>query len=896
MAVSLFIQRCFLAFFAAMACVLTVPGVSDAHPWHDLNMNPVAHDHRRELHVDAINGSDTDGDGSATSPYRSIKKAVSVVPADRKRMIEAGLGKLPVDPLHVYIHPGVYREGHIWLTPPNSGTILEGTTTAEACIIDGSVNVGNPVIRVGGANGVTLRNLTLRNAPGVGVLANTLKGPSVIDCIFSNTKKGIVFDETLLHSQENRWWSDGGGTQRDISGNLFTNNGVGLHYMEGLSPEHGIRGDISGNTFEQNKVGFYIEGTLYGDVTDNIFIENGPSDDFAHRAAGFYITRLEGTLKDNTFDGNYTSATDAVDAEGRRVAGWGVGFYVSVLFGDVTENTFSQNRGGNRVLFGGGFSIASLVGNITHNTFTNNRLDEPRYSQGAGFYVSDLSGDVTYNTFDGNRAPEGAAFHANYMTGSVSQNEFMRNNTPTDLVNTGGDRYSIVNLRLKGKMTHNIFYENRSGTWLVDILPYGSEPEPIKVINNIFYDNDTQWGATLIYAGTPAHFLNNLFMTPDDWNPSELWIHCIWLGDYACRFHNNIFINFTGPIRSDTFFEKVVPITHNLFHDITHDIFTTVSAPPPQAIDIMNTRPPQTWPISVQQFFISSRAELTPDLTQVEQFYEGANNNIEGAPAFVDLLNRDFRPTDLSRVINRGTNAYASAIDFDGVPRPYEHTVDIGPHEYAVCGATPVNLREDVNRNGVVNAEDLALVLSQLGESGNTAADVNCDNRVDMMDFDVVANKLKALPATPFAKYEGLELTPTTVAALKRWLAEARQRNLTDETSHRRRHFIEQLLFAVIPKETKLLANYPNPFNPETWIPYELAMDTEVRLTIYNATGAVVRTLGLGHQPAGSYTHRGRAAYWDGRNALGEQVASGIYFYQLETDEMSSLRKMVILK
>ena len=98
------------------------------------------------------------------------------------------------------------------------------------------------------------------------------------------------------------------------------------------------------------------------------------------------------------------------------------------------------------------------------------------------------------------------------------------------------------------------------------------------------------------------------------------------------------------------------------------------------------------------------------------------------------------------------------------------------------------------------------------------------------------------------------------------------------------------------PEKTQLLANYPNPFNPETWIPYELATDTNVKVTIYNTQGVVIRSLQLGHQSGGYYTGRDRAAYWDGRNAFGEQVASGLYFYQLETDEMSLMRKMVILK
>ena len=108
--------------------------------------------------------------------------------------------------------------------------------------------------------------------------------------------------------------------------------------------------------------------------------------------------------------------------------------------------------------------------------------------------------------------------------------------------------------------------------------------------------------------------------------------------------------------------------------------------------------------------------------------------------------------------------------------------------------------------------------------------------------------------------------------------------------------YLQQLIATARPEKTQLLANYPNPFNPETWIPYELATDTNVKITIYNTQGVVIRTLALGHQSAGYYTSRDRAAYWDGRNAFGEQVASGIYFYQFETDTISSMRKMVILK
>ena len=99
-----------------------------------------------------------------------------------------------------------------------------------------------------------------------------------------------------------------------------------------------------------------------------------------------------------------------------------------------------------------------------------------------------------------------------------------------------------------------------------------------------------------------------------------------------------------------------------------------------------------------------------------------------------------------------------------------------------------------------------------------------------------------------------------------------------------------------IPSETALLPNYPNPFNPETWIPYRLAESADVTLSIYSADGKLVRTLALGHQPAGIYENKSRAAYWDGRNAVGERVASGLYFYTLTAGDFAATGKMLIMK
>ena len=107
---------------------------------------------------------------------------------------------------------------------------------------------------------------------------------------------------------------------------------------------------------------------------------------------------------------------------------------------------------------------------------------------------------------------------------------------------------------------------------------------------------------------------------------------------------------------------------------------------------------------------------------------------------------------------------------------------------------------------------------------------------------------------------------------------------------------LPELVAYEIPAETELLANYPNPFNPETWIPYRLAEDAFVSLTIYDQIGQVVRTLDVGHQTAAVYENWSKAIYWDGRNEIGEGVASGVYFYHLSTGDFSATRKMLILK
>ena len=201
----------------------------------------------------------------------------------------------------------------------------------------------------------------------------------------------------------------------------------------------------------------------------------------------------------------------------------------------------------------------------------------------------------------------------------------------------------------------------------------------------------------------------------------------------------------------------------------------------------------------------------------------------------------------------------------------------------------------DVNEDGKIDTTDLVLVATALGTNSpeNPRLDVNGDGTVDIQDLLLVVKHLSETvgAAAPALVALPERLTPET---LQQVLDLLRTQNDGSLAFQRAIANLEQLLAALMPKDTALLANYPNPFNPETWIPYQLSEPAEVTLRIYTIKGELVRTLALGHQPAGLYQTRTRAAYWDGKNALGEPVASGIYFYTLTASKFTSTRKMLI--
>ena len=205
----------------------------------------------------------------------------------------------------------------------------------------------------------------------------------------------------------------------------------------------------------------------------------------------------------------------------------------------------------------------------------------------------------------------------------------------------------------------------------------------------------------------------------------------------------------------------------------------------------------------------------------------------------------------------------------------------------------PTENPADVNEDGVVNILDLILV-AQAISTGGGEADVNGDGVVNVFDLVQVAGAIGGGGAAPSAS----SLDPSIIGAadLERWIAGARGLGVGDANFLRGIRFLEGLLAGLTPDETTLLPNYPNPFNPETWIPYRLAREAEVAITIYDTKGTLVRRLALGNQSAGHYAMREKAVYWDGRNEDGEAVASGIYIYQFRAGDYAASRRMVIVK
>ena len=743
------------------------------------------------------------------------------------------------EPWHVHIHPGTYNADPA--KPANEREVFPIRLRSKM-LIQGMTTAADCIIdaqHLGETDtsillGEDVGDVSIRNLTIQNMNRKGFEPPSA---------GGIVF------------WNTGGGREAasSIEGCVVHNNA-----QSGVSTNLTLA--LIGNTFSNNHLlGVKTIGASLT-VLNNTFSHNregglGFNDPWRQSELNFV-----GNISENTFEGNST---------GFRIYG--------NLTGDVTHNKFTGNdRSGFRIyqIQHGNYNQkdGSLIGNVSHNTFEGNSAGgSGGYDGGGGFAVGgELSGNVTHNTFTENKSYNGnnGGFEVSVFNGNVTHNTFVNNTAPH-----GGGGFAVYR-KFTGKITHNLFDSNSlsgGGGGAINLeLPSGQKGGHAEISNNIFINNSASSGASSVQVKVSSTFTNNLFMVSVGLSAGlipavrvETDMHA--REDPENRFHNNIFSGMKTAIDNST--SRDLPITHNLFHNIGTN-------------------------------FVNQGGSGTGnDLAFWELLADGANNNIVGGLLLVDAANGDFHPVAGSPTINAGTNQYAPADDFDGTARPVGGGIDIGPYEYKqIADQTATFIPEDVNQDGRVSIADVIEVAQALGKqvSEKPRADVNGDGAISFADLVAIARALaKARSGAAAPSQKAVVLDAATVQT---WLQLAR---IEDDGSLMFREGIanlEQLLASLLPKETILLTNYPNPFNPETWIPYRLAKPAKVSIAIHTANGQLVRVLALGTQSAGMYQHRSRAAYWDGKNEVGEPVASGVYFYTLTAGDFNATRKMLIRK
>ena len=626
----------------------------------------------------------------------------------------------------------------------------------------------------------------------------------------------------------------------------------------------------------------HLNGPFNSSISENqktVVTVTGTDDDNGDSLNGYSITPLIPTGDQEKFE------IDAVTGT--------LSFRESPDF----ENPTDTDRNNEYTVFVGVSSGKGVREETTWNLFsvTVTDTDEPPAKPaaptvtGADATLTELSVSWLAPTNTGPAITDYDVQYREGTTGAFTDANFTGTATNTTLTGlTAGTSYQ-VQVRAKNAEGTGAWSTSGSGTTAVNAAPTFtspttytfSVPENTTAVTTVTA-TDTDASDTVTYALSGADSTAFSISTegvltfstaPDFENPTD-----VQSTDPVNAASNNVYLvkvtatGGTGARALDVSTEMLtITVTDADEPPVKPDV-PTVTAASHTSLNVSWTAPPNTGKPDITAYDVRYRKGTAGTFTDKPHTGTATTTTLTG-----------FTPNTSYQVQVRATNAEGT-----------------GP--WSDAGTDKTDYRpEDVNKDGEVDIDDLVAVGTHISGTTNSAhdADVNNDGDVDTDDIRLVARAALDAAATKAAPAYPRIQTPDalTAATLQDFIQQAKRRNQLDADYQNGIAVLETLLESLlIPEKTTLLPNYPNPFNPETWIPYQLASAAEVTLTLYDVTGRGVRTLALGHQPAGVYQHKSRAAHWDGRNAFGEPVASGIYFYTLTAGNFTATGKLLIRK
>jgi len=665
------------------------------------------------------------------------------------------------------------------------------------------------------------------------------------------------------------------------------------------TPEHPYQ-------YIQNGINAAVDGDIV-QVADGIYTDKGPETNTYLHTDGKAITITSENGPENCIIDCKNANPDRKKAFSLRNTGED---YDTVISGFTMTGGSKAN--------GGAISCQGASPTITNNKIINNSATTQ--AGGAIICIDFASPTITDNFIAGNSAAGsgGAIACTNGSNPTIENNTITGNSAAVH----GG---AITCDHSSPEIINNIITDNKAignGGAILCFYNYA-----MVIINNVIID-----------AGTPAIIANNIITE----NSAEGYGGAI-VSDHANpTITNNIIagnsaLSNGGAIVCSYYAGADSTITYNTITDNSAvDYGGGLVCYQGVSPTVLNTIFWSNTAVEGSAIYLSS-ATINIDYSDVQggEAGIGGSGTINWGENNIDLeprLDMNYHLTDYSPCIGAGTNTPVTDKDIDGETRPSPNgpNPDIGADENPNRD-TPLP-RGDVSGNGSVTAYDASLVLRHvvglinLAEAPfpNGAADVGADvtgNKViSALDAALILQYTVGLitkfpaengtgaptlnaqsPLPPFEKggkegieFEkggkgGIELLSDAISTLEKISLDREQAEVVKQLKY-------FLVGNIPPIHTILLQNYPNPFNPETWLPYNLAQDARVTIRIYNAKGQLIRALHLGKKQAGRYITREKAAYWDGRDNLGQRVASGVYFYTLQTENYTETRRMVILK